>query len=114
MTPNIVLRRTGVGIYHELSASWVEGILLDFNLASGFFMLAEIRACRHKQPNMPTSPPKPPKLEETFRRTAQLLHLSHRTEETYWAWCKRFIIFHGKRHPEDMGRMTSAESVASL
>jgi hypothetical protein len=28
---------------------------------------------------------RPLKLEETFRRRAWLLHLSHRTEETYWA-----------------------------
>ena len=31
------------------------------------------------------------------------LHYSARTEESYVAWVKRFILFHGKRHPLDMG-----------
>ncbi len=30
-------------------------------------------------------------------------HLSHRTEEAYVAWIRRFILFHGKRHPAEMG-----------
>ena len=31
------------------------------------------------------------------------MHYSLRTEETYVQWIKRFILFHGKRHPRDMG-----------
>ncbi len=31
-------------------------------------------------------------------------HLSPSTEKTYVNWIKRYIIFHGKRHPKDMGR----------
>ena len=30
-------------------------------------------------------------------------HLSLRTEHAYLAWIKRFIFFHEKRHPRDMG-----------
>lgn len=30
-------------------------------------------------------------------------HYSLRTEETYVHWIKRYILFHGKRHPKDMG-----------
>ena len=30
-------------------------------------------------------------------------HMSLRTEESYLHWIKRFILFHGKQHPEDMG-----------
>ncbi|MBO0160567.1 phage integrase N-terminal SAM-like domain-containing protein, partial [Vibrio parahaemolyticus] len=30
-------------------------------------------------------------------------HLSYRTEEAYLAWIRRFILFHDKRHPADMG-----------
>jgi integron integrase len=29
--------------------------------------------------------------------------MSHRTEETYVGWIRRFILFHGKRHPDAMG-----------
>ncbi len=56
----------------------------------------------------------PPKLEETFRRAARLLHLAYRTEETYWAWCKRFILFHGKRHPAEMGALEVRDFLSHL
>ena len=29
--------------------------------------------------------------------------MSHRTESVYWHWIKGFILFHGKRHPREMG-----------
>lgn len=46
---------------------------------------------------------RPGQLEESFRRLARLRHLSYRTEKTYWDWIKRYILFHGKRHPREMG-----------
>ena len=30
-------------------------------------------------------------------------HYAIRTEEQYLHWIKRYILFHGKRHPKDMG-----------
>ena len=36
-------------------------------------------------------------------RPIRARHYSLRTEETYVGWIKRFILFHGKRHPRDMG-----------
>lgn len=30
-------------------------------------------------------------------------HYSYRTEQTYKDWIKRYILFHGKRHPQEMG-----------
>jgi hypothetical protein len=33
----------------------------------------------------------------------RVLHYSIRTEQAYGVWIKRFISFHGKRHPEQMG-----------
>src|SRR5262249_20690331 len=30
-------------------------------------------------------------------------HYSRRTEEAYVAWIRRYIVFHGKRHPTEMG-----------
>jgi integron integrase len=33
----------------------------------------------------------------------RLRHYSRRTEEAYIAWIRRFIVFHGKRHPAEMG-----------
>ncbi len=33
----------------------------------------------------------------------RMRHMSARTEEAYVAWIRRFIFFHGKRHPDKMG-----------
>jgi len=43
------------------------------------------------------------KLLDQVREVARLRHFSLRTEQAYTAWIKRFIFFHGKRHPRDMG-----------
>jgi site-specific recombinase XerD len=45
----------------------------------------------------------PPKLLEQVRTAIRTRHYSLRTEETSLSWIKRFILFHGKRHPRDMG-----------
>jgi integron integrase len=43
------------------------------------------------------------KLLDHTRDIMRLKHLSYRTEEAYLSWVKRFIVFHDKRHPKDMG-----------
>ena len=45
----------------------------------------------------------PPRLLERVRHEVRVRHYSHRTEEAYSAWVRRFILFHGKRHPKTMG-----------
>lgn len=42
------------------------------------------------------------KLREQMRDIARLRHLGLRTEETYWNWIKRFILFHRKQHPREL------------
>lgn len=37
------------------------------------------------------------------RQTIRLKHLSLRTEEAYLHWIKEYILFHKKRHPQEMG-----------
>jgi integrase len=44
-----------------------------------------------------------PKLLDRVHRVARLRHLSLGTERAYSDWIKRFILFHRKRHPEQMG-----------
>ena len=47
---------------------------------------------------------KPPrKLVDQVREALQLKHYSICTEEAYVAWIKRYIFFHHKRHPNEMG-----------
>jgi len=48
--------------------------------------------------------PKPKKLLEQVRQVMRLRHYAYRTEETYIQWIKRYILFHHKRHPREMGR----------
>jgi integron integrase len=45
----------------------------------------------------------PPKLLDQVRDRIRVKHYSIRTETQYVQWIKRFIIFHDKRHPKDMG-----------
>ena len=45
----------------------------------------------------------PPKLLDQIRNKLRVKHYAIRTEEQYLHWIKRFILFHGKRHPKDMG-----------
>ena len=45
----------------------------------------------------------PPKLLNRLRDHLRTRHYSIRTEEVYVDWARRFIFFHGKRHPADMG-----------
>ncbi|MBI1927181.1 phage integrase N-terminal SAM-like domain-containing protein [Candidatus Poribacteria bacterium] len=45
----------------------------------------------------------PKKLLDPVREVIQLKHYSIRTEEAYVAWIKRYILFHNKRHPNEMG-----------
>lgn len=47
--------------------------------------------------------PTPPKLLDQVRNKIRVKHYSIRTETQYLQWMKRFILFHGKRHPKDMG-----------
>ena len=43
------------------------------------------------------------RLEEQLRTAFRVRHHSHRTEDACWMWAKQFILFHGKRHPREMG-----------
>lgn len=44
-----------------------------------------------------------PKLLDRVRAVARVRHLSIRTEQAYTDWIRRFILFHKKRHPAEMG-----------
>jgi integron integrase len=49
------------------------------------------------------APPARPKLLDLVRAAVRVRHLSPRTEEAYVAWVKRFVRFHGLRHPAALG-----------
>lgn len=43
------------------------------------------------------------RLLDEVRSVCRLRHLSLRTEESYTNWIRRYILFHNKRHPSEMG-----------
>jgi integrase-like protein len=54
------------------------------------------------QESGPPEPPKP-RLLDRVRHAIQTRHYSRGTERAYVHWTKRYIFFHGKRHPAEMG-----------
>ena len=50
----------------------------------------------------PATPP-PTRLLDQVRDRIRFRHYSIRTEQAYIDWIRRFIRFHGKRHPATMG-----------
>ena len=54
-------------------------------------------------PAQPPQTPQPPKLLDQVSQTMRLRHMSLRTEESYVYYIRKFILFHDKRHPKDMG-----------
>jgi hypothetical protein len=47
--------------------------------------------------------PRPRKLLDQVRDAIRVKHYSYSTEKTYVYWIRRFILFHNKRHPGEMG-----------
>ncbi|MFZ2298749.1 MAG: integron integrase [Aquabacterium sp.] len=64
----------------------------------------------------PSVPPSTqgPKLLDALRTQLRVMHYAIRTEDAYVDWVKRFILFHGKRHPRDMGPKEVAEFLSHL
>jgi len=59
----------------------------------------------HQSPTSPYAPSvtDKPKLLDQVRAKCRLQHLAKRTEEAYVGWIRKFILFHHKRHPLEMG-----------
>jgi integron integrase len=55
-----------------------------------------------------------PKLLDRVREAIRTRHYSPRTERTYVGWIRRFILFHGRRHPRDMGESEVVAFLSSL
>ena len=63
-----------------------------------------------------SQPPGRPKLKllDRVRLAIRARHYSPRTEEAYVGWIKRYIFFHGKRHPAEMGGGEVTRFLSSL
>ncbi|HEX2800128.1 MAG TPA: phage integrase N-terminal SAM-like domain-containing protein, partial [Thermoanaerobaculia bacterium] len=54
------------------------------------------------------------KLLDRVRAALRTRHYSLRTEEAYAGWIRRFVVFHGKRHPDGMGEVEINAFLSSL
>jgi integron integrase len=64
----------------------------------------------HRKPQSPARP----RLLDQVREAIRTRHYSPRTEKAYVGWIKRFVFFHGKRHPADMGEAEITQFLSSL
>ncbi|HEY1252374.1 MAG TPA: integron integrase [Thermoanaerobaculia bacterium] len=62
----------------------------------------------------PGLPSGQPRLLDRVRAAIRARHYSLRTEEAYVAWIRRYILFHDKRHPAEMGEAEINAFVTSL
>ena len=63
---------------------------------------------------MPLSPAPPPKLLDQVRHAIRVRHYSPRTEDAYVHWIRRFILFHLKRHPRELGATELSAFLSAL
>ena len=61
-------------------------------------------ATPHASPDL-TSQPQAPRLFDRLRGEIRVPHCSIRAESACVDWAGRFILFHGKRHPKDIGAL---------
>lgn len=55
-----------------------------------------------------------PRLLDQVRQVIRIKHYSIRTEQAYLQWIRRYILYHGKRHPRDMGATEVSAFLSSL
>jgi hypothetical protein len=46
---------------------------------------------------------RPARLLDRLHEALRVRHRSRRTEDAYADWVRRFVLFHGKRHPSELG-----------
>jgi len=66
------------------------------------------------QPSGPPAETPPPRLLDRVRAILRARHYSRRTEESYVAWIRRYIHFHGRRHPADLGEPELTRFLSAL
>ena len=57
--------------------------------------------------------PRPARLLDQVMQAMRVKHYARTTEECYVQWIRRFILFHNKRHPRDMGAAGRKVAVGS-
>lgn len=58
--------------------------------------------------------PSPPTLLAAVRESVRMRHYSLRTERAYVLWIRRFVAYHGRRHPRELGARKVTSFLSSL
>jgi len=66
------------------------------------------------QPYVADQQRQPPKLLDRVREAIRTRHYSGRAEKAYVGWIRRYVLFHNKRHPADMGEAEIGQFLSSL
>jgi integron integrase len=77
-------------------------MMVTVELAAGF-RYSTVSLCSRRVRETGPPAPRPPRLLDRVRQALRARHYSPRTEEAYVAWIRRYIVFHGRRHPVEMG-----------
>ena len=89
-------------------SDWIQGPNLPFPSSAPSFQSEMSRSIVFSQRSAPggevPGERKGPTLLMRLRQAIRQRHYSRRTEETYVGWVKRFVAFHGRRHPAELGR----------
>jgi integron integrase len=86
-----------------------QGVVAGVDGRPGAGVAGEPAAERAGEPAVP-----PPRLLDRLREAIRVRHYSIRTEDAYVDWARRYILFHGKRHPAEMGRPEVTEFLTYL
>jgi len=65
-------------------------------------------------PSPPNTAPPKPRLLDRVRAEIRTRHYSFSTEKAYVGWIRRYIFFHGKRHPNEMGSAEVTHFLSTL
>src|SRR5690606_25073742 len=76
------------------------GLPHAFSRSGPLFPLSHLRG-------MTTTTPSRPRLLDQVRQALRVRHYSARTQKPYIRWIRRFVLFHGTRHPAAVGGMTT-------
>lgn len=53
-------------------------------------------------------------LYDVAREKMRTRHMAYRTEQAYLQWIRRYVVFHGRRHPRDLGAAAVEQFLSHL
>lgn len=53
-------------------------------------------------------------LNDVAREKMRTRHMAYRTEQAYLQWIRRYVVFHGRRHPRDLGAAAVEQFLSHL